>query len=103
MELFEHRKSRWQLREIGVMFESDNTLFVTVYGNAHSLGDLTATDAITKTFAGGGVAIGFAGATAVAEGTTAAAPIHGRDDRLACGRRIYNQFAHQRSLDRLFL
>jgi hypothetical protein len=61
-------------KEIDVMFESDNTLFVTVYGNADALGDLTATNAITKTFAGGGVAIGFAGATAVAQGTAAAPP-----------------------------
>jgi hypothetical protein len=35
---------------------------------------LTTTNAATKTFAGAGIAVGFAAATAVAEGTTAAAP-----------------------------
>jgi hypothetical protein len=35
---------------------------------------LTTTNAVTKTFAGAGIAVGFAAATAVAEGTTAAAP-----------------------------
>jgi hypothetical protein len=56
------------------MFESSNMLFVTVYGKADALGDLTTTNAVTQTFAGGGLAVGFAAATAVAEGTTAAAP-----------------------------
>jgi hypothetical protein len=35
---------------------------------------LTTTNAATKTIAGAGIAVGFAAATAVAEGTTAAAP-----------------------------
>jgi len=56
------------------MFENSNMLFVTVYGKADALGDLTTTNAVTKTFAGAGLAVGFAAATAVAEGTTAAAP-----------------------------
>jgi hypothetical protein len=56
------------------MFESSNMLFVTVYGKADALGDLTTTNAVTKTFAGGGTAVGFAVAIAVAEGTAAAAP-----------------------------
>ena len=56
------------------MSESSNMLFVTMYGKADALGDLTATNAVTKTFAGAGIAVGFAAATAVAEGTTAAAP-----------------------------
>jgi hypothetical protein len=56
------------------MFESSNMLFVTVFGKADALGDLTTTNAVTKTFAGAGLAVGFAAATAVAEGTTAAAP-----------------------------
>ena len=56
------------------MFESSNMLFVTVHGTADALGDLTTTNAVTKTFAGAGMAAGFAVATAVAEGTTAAAP-----------------------------
>ena len=56
------------------MFESSNMLFVTVYGKADALGDLTATNAVTKTFAGAGIAVGFVVATAVVEGTTAAAP-----------------------------
>jgi hypothetical protein len=62
------------LAEIDVMSESSNMLFVTVYGKADALGDLTTTNAVTKTFAGAGLAVGFAAATAVAEGTTAAAP-----------------------------
>jgi hypothetical protein len=49
-------------------------LFVTMLGKAAALGDLTTTNAATETFAGAGFAVGFAAATAVAEGTTAAAP-----------------------------
>ena len=56
------------------MSESGNTLFVTVLGKADALGDLTTTNAVTNTFAGAGIAVGFAAATAVAEGTAAAAP-----------------------------
>jgi hypothetical protein len=56
------------------MSESSNMLLVTVFGKADALGDLTTTNAVTKTFAGAGLAVGFAAATAVAEGTTAAAP-----------------------------
>ena len=56
------------------MSESSNMLFVTVYGKADALGDLTTTNGVTETFAGAGIAVGFAAATAVAEGTTAAAP-----------------------------
>jgi hypothetical protein len=56
------------------MSESSNMLFVTVFGKADAVGDLTATNAVTNTFAGAGSAVGFAAATAVAEGTTAAAP-----------------------------
>src|SRR5262249_11072051 len=56
------------------MSVSSNMLFVTVFGKADALGDLTATTAVTNTFAGAGIAVGFAAATAVAEGTTAAAP-----------------------------
>ena len=56
------------------MSESSNMLFVTVYGKADALGDLTATNAVTETFAGAGIAVGFAAATAVAEGTTTAPP-----------------------------
>jgi hypothetical protein len=56
------------------MSVSSNMLFVTVFGKADAVGDLTATNAVTNTFAGAGSAVGFAAATAVAEGTTAAAP-----------------------------
>ena len=56
------------------MSESSNTLSVTMLGKADALGDLTTTNAVTKTLAGAGSAVGFAAATAVAEGTTAAAP-----------------------------
>jgi hypothetical protein len=79
---------------------SDNTLFVTVYGNADALGDLTATNAITKTFAGGRVAIGFAGATAVAEGTTTVAPYtDATTDGLADGGFITSSHTSHRSID----
>jgi hypothetical protein len=54
------------------MSESSNMLFVTVYGKADALGDLTTTNAATQTFAGAGIAVTVA--TAVAQGTTAAAP-----------------------------
>src|SRR5262249_31456093 len=50
--------------EIDVMSESSNMLFVTVFGKADALGDLTATNAVTNTFAGAGIAVGFAAATA---------------------------------------
>jgi hypothetical protein len=56
------------------MFESSNMLFVAMLAKAHALGHLTTTNAVTQTFAGAGTAEGFAAATAVAEGTTAAAP-----------------------------
>ena len=57
------------------MFKSSDMSFVAMmYAKANALGELTATNAITKTFAGDGVAMGFAGATAVAQGTTSAAP-----------------------------
>jgi hypothetical protein len=56
------------------MSESSNMLFVTMLGKADAVGDLTTTNAVTNTLAGAGIAVGFAAATAVAEGTTAAAP-----------------------------
>jgi hypothetical protein len=55
------------------MSVSSNMLFLTVFGKADALGDLTATNAVTNTFAGAGSAVGFAAATAIAEGTTAPA------------------------------
>jgi hypothetical protein len=63
---------------MGVMFANNNMLFVMLNGKSDALGDLTATTASTKTFAGAGIAgghaAGLAVATAFAEGTTAAAP-----------------------------
>jgi hypothetical protein len=53
---------------------SSKTPLVTAYGEGYAFGNFTATDATTKTFAGAGVAIGFAEAVAVAEGTTTALP-----------------------------
>jgi hypothetical protein len=85
------------------MSESSNMLFVTVYGKADALGNLTTTNAATETFAGAGLAVGFAAATAVAEGDDRSSAIHGRDDRRACERRIYNQFADQPYVVRLSL
>jgi hypothetical protein len=63
---------------MGVMFANNNMLFVMLNGKSDALGDLTATTASTKTFAGAGIAgghaAGLAVATAFADGTTAAAP-----------------------------
>jgi hypothetical protein len=60
------------------MSASSNMLFLTLYGKADALGEVTATNASTATFAGAGIvgghAAGFAVATAVGKGTTAAAP-----------------------------
>jgi hypothetical protein len=82
------------------MFESDNTLFVTVYGKADALGDLTTTNAVTKTFAGAGIAVGFAVATAVAEGTTAVASYtDATTDGLADGGFITSSHTSHMSID----
>ena len=43
------------------MFENNNMFFVMMYAKADALGDLTATNASTKTFAGEGIAGGTAG------------------------------------------
>jgi hypothetical protein len=62
---------------MGVMFANNNMLLM-LYGKSDALGDVTATTASTKTFAGAGIAGGYATGvavtTAVAKGTTAAAP-----------------------------
>jgi hypothetical protein len=58
---------------MGVMLDN-NKLFVMLNAKSDALGDLTATTASTTNFAGAGIAVGFAAATAVAKGTTAAAP-----------------------------
>jgi hypothetical protein len=82
------------------MFESSNMLFVTVYGKADALGDLTATNAVTETFAGAGTVVGFAAATAVAEGTTAAAPYtDATTDGLANGGFITSSQTSDMSID----
>ena len=87
------------------MSESSNMLFVTVYGKADALGDLTTTNAAAKTFAGAGfagagVAVGFAAATAVAEGTTAAAPYtDATTDGLADGGFITSSRTSHMSID----
>jgi hypothetical protein len=82
------------------MSESSNMLFVTVYGKADALGDLTTTNAVTKTFAGAGIAVGFAAATAVAEGTTAAAPYtDATTDGLADGGFITSSRTSHMSID----
>jgi hypothetical protein len=88
------------LGEIDVMSESGNMLFVTMFGKADALGDLTTTNAATKTFAGAGIAMGFAVATAVAEGTTAAAPYtHATTDGLADGGYITSSRTSHMSID----
>ena len=82
------------------MSESSNMLFVTVFGKADALGDLTTTNAVTKTLAGAGIAVGFAAATAVAEGTTAAAPYtDATTDGLADGGFITSSHTSQMSID----
>jgi len=82
------------------MSESSNMLFVTVFGKADALGDLTTTNAVTKTFAGAGSAVGFAAATAVAEGTTAAAPYtDATTDGLADGGFITSSRTSHTSID----
>ena len=82
------------------MFESSNMLFVMVYGKADALGDLTATNAATNTFAGAGTVVGFAAATAVAEGTTAAPPYtDATTDGLANGGFITNYETSHVSID----
>jgi hypothetical protein len=82
------------------MSESSNILFVTVYGKADALGDLTTTNAVTTTLAGAGIAVGFAAATAVAEGTTAAAPYtDATTDGLAEGGSITSSHTSHTSID----
>ena len=82
------------------MSESSNMLFVTVYGKADALGDLTTTNAVTKTLAGAGIAVGFAAATAVAEGMTAAAPYtDATTDGLADGGFITSSRTSHMSID----
>jgi len=82
------------------MSESGNTLFVTVLGKADALGDLTTTNAVTNTFAGAGIAVGFAAATAVAEGTAAAAPYtNATTDGLAEGGFITSSQTSHTSMD----
>ena len=60
------------------MFANNNMLFVMLNAKSDALGDLTASNTSTKTFAGAGIAgghaAGLAVATAFAEGTSAAAP-----------------------------
>ena len=56
------------------MFANNNMLFVMLNGKADALGDLSATNTSNTTFAGAGMAVGFAAAAAVAQGTSAAAP-----------------------------
>ena len=60
------------------MFGNNNMLFVMLNGKSDALGAVTATTASTKTFAGAGIAGGYAAGlavgTAVAQGTTAEAP-----------------------------
>ena len=82
------------------MSESSNMLFVTMLGKADALGDLTTTNAVTMTFAGAEMAVGLAAATAVAEGTTAAAPYtDATTDGLANGGFITSSQTSDMSID----
>jgi hypothetical protein len=85
---------------VDVVSESSDTLLVTMLGKADALGHLTTTNAVTETFAGAGTAVGFAAATAVAEGTTAAAPhTDATTDGLANGGFITNYDTSHTSFD----
>ena len=57
------------------MSGNSNTLSATVHGDGNALGDFTATNATTSTFAGREIAFGFASATAFAEATTTLPPV----------------------------
>jgi hypothetical protein len=82
------------------MSESSNMFFVTMLGKADALGDLTTTNAVTMTFAGPGMAVGLAAATAVAQGTTAAAPYtDATTDGLADGGFITSSQTSDMSID----
>jgi hypothetical protein len=82
------------------MSESSNMVFVAMFGEAAALGDLTTTNAVTMTFAGAGMAVGLATATAVAEGTTAAAPYtDATTDGLADGGFITSSRTSHTSID----
>ena len=87
------------------MFANNNMLFVMLNGKSDALGDLTATNTSTKTFAGAGNAgshtVGLAVATAFAEGTTAAAPYTDATTNWLGVRRIFNQFAQRQCIVRL--
>jgi hypothetical protein len=89
---------------MGVMFANNNMLFVMLYGKSDALGDLTATTASTKTFAGAGIAGGHAAglgvATAFAEGTTAGAPVTGATtDWLGSGGQLTSSHSNNVSFD----
>ena len=87
------------------MFANNNKLFVMLNAKSDALGDLTATNTSTKTFAGAGIAgghaAGLAVATAFAEGTTAAAPYTDATTNWLGVRRIFNQFAQRQCIVRL--
>src|SRR5262249_34688139 len=68
------RNTRLYARKLGVVPARSNMPFGAVVGKPAALGDLPTTNAGPETFAGAGIAGGFAAATAVAEGTTAAPP-----------------------------
>jgi hypothetical protein len=82
------------------MFANNNMLFVMLNGKADALGDLSATNTSGTTFAGAGM-IGLCGGCGCRQGHEHSSAIHGRDDRLACGRRICNRCAHRPYVDRL--
>jgi hypothetical protein len=87
-----------------VMFANNNMLFVMLHGKSDALGDLTATTASTKTFAGAGIAgghaAGLAVATAFAEGTTAAAPYtDATTDWLGSGGNLISSYSNDISKD----
>ena len=82
------------------MFKSSNTLFVTLYGKADALGDLTTTNASTQTLVAAGTTVGFAAATAVAKGTTAAPPLtHAMTDWFGEERSITSSHTSDKSID----
>jgi hypothetical protein len=89
--------------EVGVMSGSINTFFAGVTGTAQALGDLTATNAVTKAAVLPGAAIGYAAAIAVAQDTAPGTPhTSAMTDGLVAGGYITNSHSVHMSVDFLY-
>ena len=85
------------------MFESSDMLFVTVFGKADALGGLDDDERSDQDLCRRRTRCGLRGGYGCRRGYGRSSAIYGRDDRRACRRRIYNQFANQPHVDRLSL